>query len=424
MTTHFDGEDSNTLFNSLEEGGQGVFSLMVDPRRVIAVQAESQVAAPTTQKFELERSIRVGQELRVDIRPDSVSPKAHDVTVVWSNGFEGSEYQVRPEDVGTTLFATARFAGQDMRPLEVKIECGDVLVGPPPIIDASQIVVVSDETLIQELVPLEVGIPLGAFSMPVESVQVAWLLDGVIVESRDDIVPDEDDLGYFAEFFPADESAGQVLSVRVIGRAAGCEDGVVTINCGVIAPGREIELHPQAKIRIREPRVGTKSKISFEPTEFDPVPQRLSFQWMINSEAVEGETKVKFRPTPAHRGRKLSVLVVAEHPGYLPTAVDVFLGVIAPGYEPEYYGEPLRLKGKAKVDGKLKVANLDRNLFEPTPQTIEYQWMRAKEQIPGARRKSYVPTLEDQGSKIWARVYAKIDGHRTQVMQTNKIRIK
>lgn len=424
MTTHFDGEDSNTLFNSLEEGGQGVFSLMVDPRQVIAVEAKSPVASTGAQKFELERSIRVGQELRIDIRPDSVSPKANDVTVVWSNGFEGSEYQVQPEDVGTTLFATARFAGEDMRPLEVKIECGDVLVGPPPVIDTSQIVVVSDETLIQELVSLEVGIAAAAFSMPVESVQVAWLLDGVIVETREDILPDEDGTGYYAEFCPADESAGQVLSVRVIGRAAGCEDGVVTINCGVVAPGREIQLSPQAKIRIREPRVGKKSKISFEPTEFEPVPQTLLFQWMINGEAVEGETKAKFRPNPAHRGRKLSVLVIAEHPGYLHTAVDVFLGVIAPGYEPEYYGEPLRLKGKAKVDGKLKVANLDRNLFEPSPQVIEYQWMRAKEQIPGARRKSYSPTPDDLGSKVWARVYAKIDGHRTQVMQTNKIRIK
>lgn len=422
MTTSFDGEESNTLFNSLEEGGQGVFSLMVDPRQVVAFEAEPQTSPLTS--FQSERAIRVGQELRVDIRPDSVSPKAHDVTVVWSNGYEGTAYQVQPEDVGTELYATARFAGQDMRPLEIKIECGSVLVGPPPVIDVAQIVIASDAEAIQELVPTQVGVSPSAFSQPVDGVTVDWLRDGIVFASESDIPAEEDGSGYFAEFTPLDDFGGSVLSVRITGHSAGCEDAVVTVNAGLISKGREIALRPETVVRVNEPRVAEKSKVKIDPVEFDPVPERVTYQWMINGAAIEGATTAKFRPRARHRGRQLSVLVAAERHGYLTTAVDVFLGVVAPGYEPEYYGEAPRIKGKAKVDGTLRVANLDRDLFDPAPKEIEYQWMRAKDQIPGARGKTYVPTAQDQGHKVWARVYAKLDGHRTQMLVTDKVRIK
>lgn len=422
MTTGFDGEDSNTLFNSLEEGGQGVFSLMVDPRQVVAFETEAQ-SSPVP-RFQHERAIRVGQELRVDIRPDSVSPKAHDVTVVWSNGFEGTEYQVRPEDVGTELYATARFAGQDMRPLEVKIECGSVLVGPPATIDLAHIVIASDAEVIQELVPVQVCIGPATFSQPVDEVSVDWLRDGIIFASESNIPAEEDGSGYFAEFTPLDDFAGSALSVRVTGHSAGCEDAVVTINAGLIAKGREIALRPETVVRVSEPRVAEKSKVNIDPSDFDPVPEQISFQWMINGTAIDGATSSKFRPRARHRGRQLSVLVAAERHGYLTTAVDVFLGTVAPGYEPEYYGEALSLKGKAKIDGTLRVANLDRDLFDPAPMSIEYQWMRGKEQIPGARGKTYTPTAQDLGHKVWARVYAKLDGHRTQILVTDKVRVK
>ncbi len=412
MTAHFESEESHTLFNSLEEGGQGIFSLMVDPRSV--VERGSTV----------EPEVRVGQELRVAIRPDSVSPVAHDVSVVWSNGFEGPAYLVRPEDVGTDLFALARFAGVDMRPLEVKIECGNVLRGAPVVIDPAAIMIFSSEERIAALAPVYVRVPAGGLDAPVDSLEVSWLIDG---EPSGEPTPasfNEDAQAYDAQVTLADHQGGQVLSVVIRASRAGREDGLVTVNAGLIGSGKQMMRDQDAEIRVTSPRVGRKSKIVVDPASFTPLPEQLTFQWLIDGNEIAGATKTKFRPAPAQRGRKLSVFITAEHSEHLPLGIDVYLGEVATGLAPEYLGAPLVLKGKAQPGGKLRVANLEQELFDLTPSAIEYQWMRGKKAIAGAREKKYEPGAADVGKKVWARLFVKVEGHRTTVLTTEKVRIR
>lgn len=416
MSTHFEGEDSNTLFNSLEEGGQGVFSLMVDPRQVIEVES---AAAQT----HADRPIRVGQELRVDIRPDSVSPRAKDVTVVWSNGFEGPSYQVRPEDVGTELFATARFAGQDMRPLEVKIECGNVMVGPPPVIEASALAVVSDEETVQALVPVEISIPVHALSAPVAKISIDWLIDGEVFATEEDVPVDEEGQGYFAQFTPLDSQGGLVLSARVTAAAVGCEDAVVTINVGIISEGREITFDSQTALNFLPPKVGQEIYIDIDPQRFDPVPQSLEIVWCIDGVELEGHEQDSFVPQPGHRGRQLSALVIASRDGYLQTAVDMTLGKVLPGAEVLNSGYKAKIKGTGLVGDKLKVRAPDWDLFDVLPDAVDYQWMRSKEPIRGATGRYYEVTAQDFGHKVWVRVFLRRFGHETAVHTSKKVKI-
>ncbi len=205
VTSQFDGYESDTLFNSMQEGGQGVFSLMVDLKNVVDLGRPGQSAqqsGTTSNPIDatsgtVGRRVLVGQELRIELSERSVSPEAGDLTVVWSNGFVGPQYHVQPEDLGTTLSATATFAGQDMRPLEVTIECGPVVLAPAPTFDPQFVAIVGSKEPgesdvppngITEFAPVHLFVDHAAFSTPVDSLDVTWLIDGVEVYSQEGIV--------------------------------------------------------------------------------------------------------------------------------------------------------------------------------------------------------------------------------------------
>lgn len=196
MTSQFDGYESETLFNSMQEGGKGVFSLMVDLKKIVNVGEDLGSAFPLAAEAK-DRSVLVGQEVRVCLTERSVSPIAGDVKVVWSNGFEGDTYQVKPEDLGTNLTAVATFEGADMRPLEVTIECGPVVLAPAPEIDLARITVTGegvsgdehDLYALREYKQAHLYVDSTAFSTPVDSINVRWSVDGTLVGVEKGIEP-------------------------------------------------------------------------------------------------------------------------------------------------------------------------------------------------------------------------------------------
>lgn len=432
MTAQFDGYESQTLFNSMQEGGQGVFSLMVDLRAAVQLDGSTVARAQgAEQELDAERHLTVGQELNLALTQDSVSPSAADVTVVWSNGYIGPSYAVRPEDIGTTLTATATFAGEDMRPLEVTVEYGDVVRGPAPQLDLNLLSISGEgapaekevpDSGIVEALPALLLVQEDAFSPCADSIDVTWMIGGVSVGRSEGVRTQN---GYFtAKFTPEQGTAGSSLTVVLDAHRDGAESSSVRINAGWIGKGTAIALKDNVIVRVFDPVVGEKSTARIKKSDFTPTASSLSFQWMSNDQAIEGETSKSIVVTPELRGRSLSVLVEASGEGALSTTVDIAVGIVGLGDAPEYLGEQPTIKGKARVGNTLRLANFERVFIEPEADSVEIQWMRGKDAIPGARGKTYEVREADLGEKISARILLRKLGHKSSVLRTEHKRVK
>ncbi|WP_435298563.1 hypothetical protein [Timonella sp. A28] len=428
MTAHFDGYDSETLFNSLQEGGQGIFSLMVDLGKVIDLAGDAP-SAPLTSSLP-QRQVTVGQEVRVELSENSVSPAAGDVTVVWSNGAIGSSYQVTLEDVGTTLSATATFAGEDMQPLEVTIECGDVVLAPAPVIDRSAISIRSEaevrdegtpDTGIMELAPVMCELPIDAVSPAVEAVTARWLVGGQEIHSE--IVEAHDD-AFTTFFYPPQGSAGSSLSVELSVQEVGTEPANVVVNAGWIGEGNAIALKDTVEVQVTDPRVGDKVKARVKKSFFIPRAEELTYQWQVNGEDVDGGTSQSLRVNSMMRGRNLSVLVQASAPHVLDSTIEVHFGVVGLGDAPEYLGDPVRVKGTPQLGQTLRLSGFDADFVYPEADSVDIQWMRGKKPIKGARGLTYELRDVDRDEKVWARITLRKLGHASTVLQSRKKRIE
>lgn len=563
MTGQLDGYESETLFNSMQEGGQGVFSLMVDLKNIVDFGEPKNLNMAV-----VAREVLVGQELRLELNERSVSPEAGEIKVVWSNGFEGPTYHVRPEDLGTTLTATAIFEGADMRPLEVTIQCGPVVIAPAPTMDRSLITLTGardassdafsgvarevaggalsgalggasfeSETIpasgIREFEPACLYVDSRAFSSAVDSIDVTWFVGGEEAHTETGITPavltsqldierittahepapvqeipadtpiaelpnllaellggtlmaglgggsssavlgaeagvvasgqgegaTEDSTGhafesterasdsdavavaslrdvepaeilvdvtepfFAAQFIPPQGSAGTSLTVQITAHAQGAESAIVRLNGGWIGQGVAFQLKNAVAVRVADPRVGEAAWAKVKRRDFSPAAEKFTYQWLINGRDLEGETSSHLDVTPMMRGRELSVLIEVSGAKAMTSTLEASLGVVGLGDAPEYLGEDLAITGKPKVGKTLSVSNLEHEFILPEADSIEIQWMRGKELIPGERGMNHVVDLRDVDEKLWARVTLRKLGHASAVLKTPKVRVR
>lgn len=380
VTSHLDGFDSDTLFNSMQEGGQGVFSLMVDPKNIVNVHHDG---TPTFPMAPQERTVVVGQQLRVELNERSVSPIAGDVKVVWSNGFEGDTYHVQAEDLGTTLTAVAIFEGADMRPLEVTIECGPVILGPAPQIDRTMISVVGEARAeesfeVREYQNAYLYVDHSAFSTPIDSIDVAWIVDGEVIHEQTSITPcilnSELDLERLVAAATQVE-VGEPETLELPDKLAQLPSALAELIMGQVLPGLD-----------------SVDDLTFVVPDADSHEHDVELPLAADAEAATEEVTVVDATTPfftsiaqlpaGTAGSALSIEITSYAQGSESALIRVFAGIIG-------QGDSFALKPNAAVNiaeprvGEEAWAKVKRKNFTPRPDTLKYQWLVNGEELVG-----------------------------------------
>gem|GEM_PF-6731662 len=409
VTEHSDGYESETLFSSLQGEARNVFASLEQPEPMTDETADGAAELGAD-------SLNAGPQ---DGTPQDAAPGT-------------GENNTGAPDVTDTPDAKDFFPASTLDLAKVSIlGTAEPAEGVVP------------DTGIAEERPVHVAVNADAFSPAVDSLDVAWLIGGVVVHETDGLEAhrvsntlelvsspetggDESanpDAFFGATFTPVQGSAGASLSVELVGHRDGALPSVNRVSAGWIGQGTSITLKEDAVVTVSDPRVGEIATAKIKRTDFVPTATQLRFQWLSNDAEIEGATQRELLVTPSLRGRSLTLLVEADAPGALTSTVDVELGVVALGDAPEYLGETPRIKGSARVGEELRVAGFERDFIEPDAQSVEFQWMRGKESIPGARGKKYEVREADRGEKLWVRIVLRRLGHRSAVVRTDRVRV-
>ncbi|MFD2841474.1 hypothetical protein ACFSYH_12985 [Populibacterium corticicola] len=419
MTAQFDGYESDTLFNSMQEGGQGVFSLMVDLKNIVEFDSDgvarfarnaSAVEPAAVSVAGPAREVLVGQEIRLSLTERSVSPIAGDLKVVWSNGYEGPTYHVRPEDLGKTLTATATFEGADMRPLEVTIECGPVVLASAPEIDRSYVTLTGDalgeqgapDSGVREFSPAYLYVDSAAFSPAVDSIDVAWLIGGDEVAAETGILPQILDTNLDVTRVGASRNAvvrseGEVLSpMERFDLLASVEDleGLPRIFAellgGEVLPGGAGEAldrvdHEVGKAGVRIKDAGALAASDGDAPEAVDLGQGESATFeprKVFVDATQPFFTAVFTPPQGSGGNSLTARVTAHRQGAESAVFAVNAGWIGSGAAYSLR-DGVAVRVATPRVGEEAWVKVKRKDFEPAAQTLSYQWCLNGQEIPG-----------------------------------------
>ncbi len=430
MTAQFDGYESDTLFNSMQEGGQGVFSLMVDLKNIIEFDSDG-VARFTKNVSPVEpavpvqpsREVLVGQEIRLSLTERSVSPIAGDLKVVWSNGYEGPTYHVRPEDLGKTLTATATFEGADMRPLEVTIECGPVVLADAPEVDRSYVTLTGDalgeqgapDSGVREFSPAYLYVDSAAFTPAVDSIDVDWLIGGEDVAAETGILPQVLDANLDVTRVGALRNAvvrseGEALTpmerfdlLASVENLEGLPRIFAELLGGEVLPGSAGDLSgnvgvasdESAVIDAHAPSIGNESSVG--DNDHGESVERESHQVFVD--ATQPFFTAVFTPPQGSGGNSLTARVTAHREGAEDAVFAVNAGWIGSGAAYSLR-DGIAVRVATPRVGEEAWVKVKRKDFEPAAQTLSYQWCLNGQEIPGETQSRIEVTPAMRGREL------------------------
>ena len=158
------------------------------------------------------------------------------------------------------------------------------------------------------------------------------------------------------------------------------------------------------------PQVG--QTLTVEPGVWEPEPDRLQFQWLRDGEPIEGATGATYTLVVADADSQVSVRVTGSAAGYVDGVVESDPVLVTAGDPQEFTAAPVpTLNGSAQVGQTLTV---EPGAWEPEPDRLEFQWLRAGEPIEGATAPSYTVTVADLGQSIAVTVTGTKAGYVTQ----------
>jgi len=191
--------------------------------------------------------------------------------------------------------------------------------------------------------------------------------------------------------------AGQGLAVTVTASALGYADTPRT--SAAVTPGA-------AFWQVGTPTIDGASRVGAFLTAtiglWSPAPG-FSFQWLRNGVPIPGETETMYQTVGADLGAEVSVRVTATLSGYATTSV--VSNAITPVMQNYLW------VGKPTFDTTFEVGDTvwaSEGLWDPTPDSISYQWLRNGVPISGATSENYIATASDNGKSLSLRV----TGHR------------
>jgi hypothetical protein len=129
--------------------------------------------------------------------------------------------------------------------------------------------------------------------------------------------------------------------------------------------------------------------LTADTSGWQPPADSYAYQWEEDGQAIAGQTAVKLELTPAMEGHQITVTATGTKQNLgdgtaMSPPVTVVKGDFTPG--------TVTIAGEAKVSGHLSVSL---GGWDPTPQAVEYQWLRDGQAIAGATGAGYEPTAAD-----------------------------
>lgn len=197
---------------------------------------------------------------------------------------------------------------------------------------------------------------------------------------------------------------GKVMSVRVTGTATGFT--TVALDSAATAAVAAVPVVGTVPKIIGTVRVGVP--LTASPGAWGPAPVTLAYQWYRNSVAISGAYGVKYTPTSADMGKRMTVRVTGTKTGYISVAKTsgvsavVAAGIIS-SYTPAIYGT-------RRVSNYLTAKN---TAWGPAPVSMRYQWYRNGAPIYRANYSRYYLTGADRGRYITVKEAGVKSGYTT-----------
>ena len=113
-------------------------------------------------------------------------------------------------------------------------------------------------------------------------------------------------------FTPSSDMLGRSLSVRVTAGYPGYASKSTTSEPTEVWPRTLTSLSAPAILGAAT--VGTR--LVADEGDWFPYPDEMTFQWLADAKPIAGATAASFVPTASHRGKTLTLEVMAKHPDY------------------------------------------------------------------------------------------------------------
>lgn len=145
------------------------------------------------------------------------------------------------------------------------------------------------------------------------------------------------------------------------------------------------------------------------PGAWSPAPTKFTYQWYRSGVAIAKATGVKYTLVAADLGKKITVRVTAQKPGYKTTSqLSKPTAAVAAG---AFSAAPApKIAGTATVGNTLTAQP---GTWKPKPAKITYQWYRSGKPIAKAIGAKYALVAADAGHAITVRVTASSAGYKT-----------
>lgn len=159
-------------------------------------------------------------------------------------------------------------------------------------------------------------------------------------------------------------------------------------------------------------------------------------QWLADGVPISGATGDTFVPSIDQAGQEIRALVTGKLLGLLPVeslsnAIPIVGGggdggggtgggTGDPGDQVLELLSSLQLLGTPNVDSLLSIAQ---PLWSLPGVSTAYQWFRDNVPIPGATGSTYIPSLEDAGHEVYARITGTLEGLPVVNMLTDRLTI-
>jgi hypothetical protein len=159
--------------------------------------------------------------------------------------------------------------------------------------------------------------------------------------------------------------------------------------------------------------VGNTLRVS--PGDWSPTPTSFEYQWLRDSEPIEGATAATYTLVGEDAETAISAEVTGIKLGYESTTMTtdeteaIELGTLTATPVPT-------ITGTARVGNQLTAVA---GTWQPRPVDLEYQWMSDGDDIDEATETQYTPTAEDLGAVISVRVEASKIGYVTETMTSD-----
>lgn len=197
-------------------------------------------------------------------------------------------------------------------------------------------------------------------------------------------------------FTPTSAQQGKRITVGITASRLGYPaTSVVSTATTAVQPG--VISNTVAPTVTGEPRVD--STLTANPGQWNPVPDKLRYQWRADGVVLQGATAPALSLPPSLVGKALSVTVTAEKSGYAAVGATatarsaVLPGTLSVTAAPSVNGVPQPGHTLTLVPGDV-----------PAQASAAVQWLRAGVPVVGATGATYPLTRADLGSRVSARV--------------------